>query len=180
MKYLFPLLLFIIAINTSCKPEKIDDPIGTNSINLNYTTSTSGWGITLYQGLDQTPTVSRCPYVFVKFGIWDTDLNFIFWTKQGTDNSFADWCGNIPGAGGEMVNIGAVKGLGEVNIKPTSGWTDKTSVEIGHGYVLRFKNTFDYSNSSLEYVYYRVYVEEWIESTTGGILGAKVKYQGPF
>jgi hypothetical protein len=178
MKKITFLILGIILLG-GCKKETTPDPSGTNTMTLNYTVS-DGWAIPLYKGIDQAGTVARCPYVKISCGIYDADLNFVFWAKQGTDLSFADWCGNIVGGGGEMVNLGYVKGLGEVTTKPTSGWSDKSAVEVGHGYVLRFKNSFDYSNPSLENVYYRMYVTELLKNTYGGIIGAKVKYQGPF
>ena len=47
------------------------------------------------------------------------------------------------------------------------------AVEPGSGYV--FKISDGYSDT-----YGRLYVVEWIVSTSGGIMGAKVKYQYPW
>ena len=79
-----------------------------------------------------------------------------------------------------MVNLGSVGGLGDIVTKPTSGWTTTSSTEVGHGYVMRIKHTSNYTGSSLPYDYYRLYVVEWMKDMYGNILGAKVKYQGPF
>lgn len=68
-------------------------------------------------------------------------------------------------------SVGAVNGLGNVSYIPTNGWTDKIKVTPGEGYV-----AYDgYRNK-----YYRIYVVSYIVSTTGGIIGADIKYQEPF
>ncbi len=72
-------------------------------------------------------------------------------------------------AGGEFAAIGAVQGLGNVSYIPTTGWADKISVIPGNGYVA-------YSNNK----FYRIYVISEIAGTTGGVIGADIKYQEPF
>ncbi len=78
---------------------------------------------------------------------------------------------NFTGYGCTFVDIGSVHGLGDVDYIPKSGWADQVSVMPGHGYV-----AYD------EYaeIYYRIYVIADIESTSGGIIGADIKYQKPF
>lgn len=183
LKYKFVFSVMLISVLFSgCKKQDTDvvDPAGTNTMILNNTVS-DGWCIPLYKGLDEGITgPSPYPYVFVRCGIYDADLNFVFWVKQGADLTFTPWGGNIVGQGGEMVNMGKVSGLGALVTKPTSGWSDKSAVEVGNGYILRFKHSFNYSDPNLQLYYYRMYVVEWLRSTNGGIIGAKVKYQGPF
>lgn len=70
---------------------------------------------------------------------------------------------------GFWVSLGKVNGLGNITKIPKLGWTKTTSVKPGFGYVA-------YSNN----VYYRVFVEDYIISTDGGVIGAEVKYQKPF
>ena len=83
------------------------------------------------------------------------------------DNNFSGY--NI-----EFVSIGTVGGLGNVTSVPTSGWSYKVAVKPGHGYVARC--TYDG-----EYVYARIYVVSWTEAaSSGGIIGAEIKYQSPF
>jgi hypothetical protein len=80
-----------------------------------------------------------------------------------------------------ICNLGAMSGLGNITKIPTSGFTapsrsdSSVACEAGHGYVIKFER---YDGSNIEYL--RLYVVESIVSTTGGIMGAKVKYQYPF
>ena len=71
--------------------------------------------------------------------------------------------------GGYFISLGTVKGLGNVSYIPTTGWADNVSVRSGNGYVAYSYGTF-----------YRIFVEEEIVGTTGGIIGYEVKYQAPF
>ena len=71
--------------------------------------------------------------------------------------------------GASFVSLGAVRGLGNVSTIPTSGWADQVAVEPGYGYVA-------YSNNQ----FYRIYVVDNIVSTSGGVIGADIKYQKPF
>lgn len=73
--------------------------------------------------------------------------------------------------GAYFVSLGAVKGLGNVSTIPTTGWAEQVAVVAGNGYVA-------YSPSSNQY--YRIYVVADIVGTTGGVIGADIKYQKPF
>lgn len=68
-----------------------------------------------------------------------------------------------------FASLGAVKGLGNVAHIPTTGWATQVAVVLGSGYVA-------YSQDK----YYRIYVKDYVISTSGGIIGAEVKYQEPF
>lgn len=76
-----------------------------------------------------------------------------------------------------------MKGLGNITKIPQTGFTipeeSNTSVacETGHGYIVKFTFSPTVSDSIL---YVRLYVVESIISTSGSIMGAKVKYQYPF
>ena len=72
--------------------------------------------------------------------------------------------------GGYFISLGTVKGLGNVSYIPTTGWASKVSVRSGNGYV-----AYDPYGG-----FYRIFVEEEIVGTTGGIIGYDVKYQAPF
>ena len=72
--------------------------------------------------------------------------------------------------GGYFISLGTVKGLGNVSYIPTTGWASKVSVRSGNGYV-----AYDPYGG-----FYRIFVEEEIVGTTGGIIGYEVKYQAPF
>lgn len=73
-------------------------------------------------------------------------------------------------AGGEFVDLGQMKGLGNVASIPRAGWASKVAVRPGHGYVA-------YSGGE----FYRIYVVDYVlEAVTQGIIGAEIKYQKPF
>ena len=70
-----------------------------------------------------------------------------------------------------IANVGKVNGLGSITKIPNSGYAVQASVEVGHGYVIKASDG----------TYARLYVVDWITySGSGGIAGAKVKYQYPF
>ena len=82
-----------------------------------------------------------------------------------------------------ICNLGKVNGLGNITKIPSSGFSTPMNYstgiacEVGHGYVIKF----DYKgNDKTITIYARLFVVESIVSTTGGIMGAKVKYQYPF
>lgn len=70
---------------------------------------------------------------------------------------------------GTIVDLGAVKGLGNVSAIPKIGYADEVKVTPSHGYV--------YCSGS---EFYRIFVTDYIVDTGGGIIGADVKYQAPF
>ena len=72
--------------------------------------------------------------------------------------------------GNQIANIGKVNGLGAIKRIPNSGFVSQTSVEPGCGYVIKGYNG----------TYARLYVVDWTTNTSGGIIGAKVKYQYPW
>ncbi|MBQ7462761.1 MAG: DUF5036 family protein [Bacteroidaceae bacterium] len=86
--------------------------------------------------------------------------------KTYLDNIYIDK-ENFKGA--SFASIGAVSGLGNVSTIPTSGWAEQMSVIAGNGYVA-------YSNNQ----FYRIYVVSDIAGTSGGVIGADIKYQKPF
>ena len=69
----------------------------------------------------------------------------------------------------EFASVGLVSGLSKIKTIPTSGWSRSVAVVPGTGYVARYGSN-----------YARLYVVDYIVGTTGGIIGATVKYQSPF
>lgn len=67
--------------------------------------------------------------------------------------------------------VGKVNGLGNITGIPKNGWAEKVSVEPGNGYIVNYQSLNKY---------YSVYVSDYITSTSGGIIGANVKYLTPF
>ena len=83
---------------------------------------------------------------------------------------------------GEIVCVGKVSGIGSIKKVPQSGWSDKCAVQPGYGYVLRVKG-YRWNDNSREYSdyrYVRIYVVDYMEGTSGGIIGATIKYQAPW
>lgn len=75
---------------------------------------------------------------------------------------------------GDIVDMGK-KSLSKITTLPTTGWTRETAVLVNHGYIVRGRYSFGY-NSYSDYKYYKLYVKNFIESTSGGIIGAEVQY----
>lgn len=71
---------------------------------------------------------------------------------------------------GHIACIGNVNSLSKIKTIPNSGWTSEVAVHPGQGYVIQNKHG-DFCR------YARLYVEDWIESTDGGIIGAVIRYQ---
>ena len=103
--------------------------------------------------------------------------NFIIYGKEIFDHSYSKWYYCYI----SVCNVGKIRGLGDIKKIPQTGFsTEKkldTSIacEVGYGYVFKIRSEF--SNRDF---YVRLYVEELLVSTLGGIIGAKVKYQYPF
>jgi len=107
------------------------------------------------------------------------DYRRVGWTKP---DNFELYFGNYYGAVVSICNLGKMNGLGNITSIPQTGYTTpiylnrEVACEVGHGYVVKFES--QYSSPTLSYM--RLYVVESIVSTSGGIMGAKVKYQYPF
>lgn len=79
----------------------------------------------------------------------------------------------------DIIDIGEVAGLGNIVSIPTTGYSSSAAVVPGHGYVI--KSTQRESGIGLnQTIYVRLYVVDFMTSTSGGIMGATVKYQNPF
>ena len=77
-----------------------------------------------------------------------------------------------------IVCVGKVSGIGSIKKVPQSGWSEKCAVQPGYGYVLRSEGYSKYGYSDYRYV--RIYVVDYMEGTSGGIIGATIKYQAPW
>mgnify|MGYP000168366191 CR=1 FL=1 len=88
---------------------------------------------------------------------------------------------NLRGSGyyTSLVDVGNVAGLGNITEIPTGGWKSEVALLPGHGYVARLYYSDPYSQSTHQ-SYARIYVVKYMESTSGGIMGAQIKYQCPF
>ena len=84
------------------------------------------------------------------------------------DNFYIDDADNF--RGGYFVSLGEMKGLGNVTRIPKHGWSSKTAVVPGTGYVAY--NSYD--------GFYRLFVTSYTVNSMNEIIGADVKYQTPF
>jgi hypothetical protein len=88
---------------------------------------------------------------------------------------------NLQVSGCEIVSVGSVNGLSSINKVPENGWSRQVSAIPGYGYIIRWATSSSYDESSktiiYTYGYARLYVVDWMTSTTGGIMGCTVKYQ---
>ena len=83
----------------------------------------------------------------------------------------------LPYCSSNLSSIGKVSGLSSIKTAPKSGWDSEMLAQSGYGYVLRYEyNAEGFMCNS----YTRLYVEEYMTNTAGGIIGARVKYQAPF
>lgn len=99
--------------------------------------------------------------------------------KINDANNFVAEYGDSDG----IVCVGKVSGIGSIKKVPQSGWSGKCAVQPGYGYVLRSKGYRFNSNTERydsDYRYVRIYVVDYMEGTSGGIIGATIKYQAPW
>jgi hypothetical protein len=166
----------LIALILSCKKENtvVADPEGTITVSIN-----DGNNMFIYEGVASKP-YNQYPYLIIALAITTSTLNTNFAMTACPDggNPHGE---NFYNTGGEAANVGAVEGLGEVTDIPNSGYSTRCIFEKGHGYVVRYKKSYDQSDPDLPYFYGRFYVVDWlISSTTDGVIGVIIKYQGPF
>ena len=79
---------------------------------------------------------------------------------------------------GQIVSVGKVKGISAIKKIPENGWAERCAATPGSGYVIRQLKRHPNDHSRTEgYKYCRVYLVDFITSTSGGIMGATIKYQ---
>ncbi|MEI7421570.1 MAG: hypothetical protein WCK18_05725 [Prolixibacteraceae bacterium] len=158
------------------------DPPNALGISINFNDKP----ITLYSGLAADGPYQlngyTYPYVTIVFGLEGT-LNFTYHTAVVQNNSGSMtnpiWWG-LGGIGGEEADMGIVSGLGNVVTKPTTGYTPNRAIQVGHGYVIRYKKSKDLTSPTLPYLYARVYVTDLLKNTTGVTIGVILKYETSF
>jgi len=169
---LFLLSLLLILVLSSCSEEQVPDPSGTITATVNFTKD--GNPINLYRGKAEDAQPNQYQYVAINFGM-NSSLNTSSVAVVLKDASFTDYS-VIFNLGCEFSDIGEANGLGAVTTIPNDGWAESLAIQVGHGYVIRYRHSFSYTTSTLPYFYYRFYVVKWLESTSGGIIGATLKY----
>ncbi|MBK7561839.1 MAG: hypothetical protein IPI68_10015 [Chitinophagaceae bacterium] len=87
---------------------------------------------------------------------------------------------NLPVYDIGLARVGAVGGLGSITTYPASGYSFFSSATEKNGYVIKMTD-YDPITFRLDRVRrFRIYIESYQMSTAGGILGVRLKYQGPF
>jgi len=168
-EFLFSIIFILVLFSCNQTP----DPSDTISATVNFTKNRHP--IVLYQGISEDAKPGFYQYVIVFFGM-NSSLNTEFSSVVYKDNTFTDYSAIFDGIGGEVSDIGEVDGLGDVKKIPNGGWAGSVAVQVGHGYVLRYRHSYSYTTSYLPYFYYRFYVVGWLKNVSGGIIGAKFKY----
>ena len=88
---------------------------------------------------------------------------------------------NFTSSAYQFIDLGPVSGLGNVTYIPKEGWAEQVMVVPGHGYVAYKQpyNNYAYAQNRPKECY-RIYVVDYAYSTSGGIIGADIKYQKTF
>lgn len=101
---------------------------------------------------------------------------------DGANNFYVE--DGIYGDKGLIVDIGSVKGLGNIGYIPKSGYAGRVAVTPGHGYVWAKPDGMNKISSVHipveKFTYYRIYVIDYVKNAIGEIIGANIKYQRGF
>lgn len=161
---IFFLMLLPLAI-ASCGGDDKDepqttanDPEGTILINLQNIFTGDYWHG--YEGgIEDMNNIYGCC-----FGM--NQLNNL--QAASTDEGYSN--GGVEEA--EICSLGKVKNLSDIKSIPESGWAYQSAAVPGYGYIYRLRYLW-----STKVTYARIYVVDYIKNTSGGIIGATVKYQ---
>ncbi len=181
MLKVFAMLFCVAALGLTTSCEKEDDIEG---IEMRMRNASNGGDVILLCNIDDMQWT--CPYgsncyepVYYSRGVvalaidGSNNLYLFHGSVAGHDHPFIYYDGT-PQASMNIASVGKVSGLGGIKKVPNSGWTDRISITPGKGYVVKFEGT---AQSGHFCKYARVYVSEWIEGTSGGILGAVIRYE---
>lgn len=80
---------------------------------------------------------------------------------------------------GYIVNLGSMKGLGNVGYIPKTGYVETVAVTPDDGYIWATEGYNEFGNYERN-TFYRIYVTNYTQNTSGEIIGADIKYQKPF
>ena len=80
---------------------------------------------------------------------------------------------------GYIVNLGSMKGLGNVGYIPKTGYVETVAVTPGDGYIWATECYNEFGNYERN-TFYRIYVTNYTQNASGEIIGADIKYQKPF
>lgn len=155
---------------------------------LNVDSAWHRYGILVNAGTGSVSSSSEDSYRSLSAKLLiDGQDNFCFYYRDGFYDPNTYSYGELyQGNGGEISSMGPVDDLGGVKKIPDGGWSEKSAVQPGYGYVVRLKQDGKTSTSTDGQLtineknicrYARIYVVDWDVSTTGGIIGATIRYQ---
>lgn len=170
--------LFIFSCNTSDDSLDASKPDPEGTITTNITDGT--WSPVLYKGPNSDISQHTCVIIVFNMSIPSGNIQFYTGGTNDCSKPQSQWWNISTSYGGEAADIGEVNGLGNVNTKPTVGYSNSAALIPGHGYVIRWRKTDNYPVSSQPYFYHRFYVKEYSINTSGGIMGVLINFQGPF
>lgn len=105
----------------------------------------------------------NCLTNYDKCDVWFNGSSLNFW-------SHIAWANNNT-TDGWIADAGSMTGLGCVTSIPTSGFTTAAAATLNHGYVMKLYDG----------TYVRFFFDQWMTSSiTGGVTGARIKWQWPF
>lgn len=156
--------MLCLCLLPACGDSNGDEPDNPNPINPDKEVA------------DPTGTVKLSMRSEAAAGLGRTELDGYLWI-DGANNFYDDNAGLI-------VDIGSVKGLGNIGYIPKSGYAKRVSVTPGHGYVWAKYDGHDQissvHNPVTKFTYYRIYVIDYVKNAIGEIIGADIKYQRGF
>lgn len=86
-------------------------------------------------------------------------------------NNFVVWQGEHGDLNAGIADVGRRK-LSQITTLPYSGWVHEIAIQLEHCYIYKLEN-YGYNH---ENHYLKIYVKDWLKNTSGGIIGAEVKY----
>lgn len=150
--------MLCLCLLPACGDSNGDEPDNPNPINPDKEVA------------DPAGTVKLSMRSFAAAGERKTTINNGLWIDEA-DNFYAHR--------GYIVNLGSMKGLGNVGYIPKTGYVKTVAVTPGDGYIWANAavNEFGYFE---RFTFYRIYVTNYTQNTSGEIIGADIKYQEPF
>ena len=74
-----------------------------------------------------------------------------------------------------IVSVGKVKSLSDIKNIPENGWSQEAAAIPGYGYI--YRSRYHEGGTTFSWRYARIYVVDYMNSTSGGIIGCTIKYQ---
>jgi hypothetical protein len=140
-------LTFMIGCCLGCSKQASDkvcsDPLGSQSITINNNTKDYNNSFFCFRG-ETISTGDTCSYNYC-FRLFSSSSPQIIWSTYFTGCSY-----------GTIADLGQVDCLGEIDQKPTSGYSYAVKPALHHGYVVHFPDSS----------YGRFFIDSWVKEST--------------